>query len=128
MADLPYLAELNRLAYMHETAAMFAFTNWPAEKEMYQFFLSNLRGLLQDSKTQVFKALSAASGEILGFAGFTLVEGVQDKQALAQPAPDPTEAAIQNEPLGLNMDFMNVCARKIERLKGYMKGQKHYCM
>ena len=125
LADLPRLAEVNRLAYMHETATKVAFTKWPAEKEMYQFLLNNLRIIMQGPKNHFFKATSAASGEILGFASAMLVEGAEDEQA---PAPDPIKAASETELSGLNVDFMNQAAREIQRLKGYMKGQKYYCM
>ena len=133
LIDLPRLAEVNRLAYMHETATMVAFTNWPAEKEMHCFFLNSLRNIMQGPNNHFFKATSAASGEIVGFASLMLVEGSaagykQAPTTLPLPLESPLKTENEKEPAGLNVDFMNEANREIRRLKGYMKGRKHYCM
>ena len=42
LTDLPVLAEINRLAYLRETVAQFAFINWPDEAHMLNFFMTRV--------------------------------------------------------------------------------------
>ena len=131
-ADLPRLAELNRLAYMYDAAVMVAFTHWPAEKEMHRFFLNSLRNIMQSPNNHFFKATSAASGEIVGFASLMLVEGaaerVEPAPAVSLPGGIKTAKEIEFKALGLDVEFMSEANGEILRLKRYMKGRKHYCM
>jgi len=127
--DLPVLSEINRLAYTPETMAQIAFVNWPDEQNMRIFFTARVKERLVHPNTQVFKAVDTATGEITGFACWTLEEGDEEKPGFGEPvqqAPNPTSADIQQVPGFLNMEFVMTSGAEIGSLKNLMKGSKHY--
>ena len=125
--DLPVLAEINRLAYLPETIAQFAFTNWPDEANMLDFFTARVKDRLHDPDTQVFKAVEAATGRIAGFMCWTLEPENEGKPGSGVPVPTPTSNAAQQMPAGLNMEFIMTTGAEIETLRNHMKGTTHYC-
>ena len=126
ITDLPALAEINRLAYSRETISMFAFTNWPAETDMFNFFESRLEERFKSPGSQIFKAVSA-EGEILGFVCWSLEDDNETVPILTKPVPNPIAAAVQQMPAGLDMDFVLRTGAEVEQLKELMKGSRHYC-
>ncbi len=125
--DLPVLAEMNRLAYLRETVAQFAFTKWPDQPNMLNFFTARVEEQLHRPATQIFKAVEAATGEIVGFVCWTLEHADEDKPGFGEPVPTPTTIAIHQMPIGLDMGFVKTTGAEIESLKNHMKGMKHYC-
>ena len=124
ISDLPVLADINRLAYLPETTAQFAFTNWPDEADMLEFFTGRVHERLNDADTQVFKAVEIATGKILGFVCWTLERG---NEGLQLQGFGEAAASHQSPPPFLNMKFIMASGADIESLKSLMKGSRHYC-
>ncbi|KAI9698314.1 MAG: hypothetical protein M1820_007476 [Bogoriella megaspora] len=125
-ADIPELTELNRLAYMYETIAQFAFLKWPEKEDMFNFFKARTAERFNHCKTQVFKAVQAINGKTIGFPCWTLEEP-QDKPESGKPVPTPTASVIQQVPAGLNLHFVMTRSADVETLKNHMQGHKHCC-
>jgi len=80
----------------------------------------------QLSDTQVFKAVEAALGDIVGFVCLTLEHGNEDKPGFGVLVPTPTATATHQMPPGLNISFIMTTGAGVESLKSHMKGMKHY--
>jgi hypothetical protein len=128
--DLPILAEMNRLVYMREAISMIAFKNWPAETNMFNFFQSRIKQLMETPNAYIFKATSE-TGEIVGFISCTLVHEKGGVEAGAKaPSPDsngPTAKAMGQMEDIFNMEFMKGWAPVMESMKDLINGMKHYC-
>lgn len=127
--DLPALAEINRLAYCRETTAQFAFKNWPDDANMLEFFEARLAERLQNSGTQVFKAVDTATSNILGFVCLTLEKDKEAGVGSQEPALEitPTAKIMQQLPSYLNHDFVLKSGAEVEEMKSLMEGGEHYC-
>ena len=125
--DLPDLAEINRLSYLPETTAQFAFIDWPAEENMRSFFSIRIKDRLDHLGTQVFKAAIPVTQEIVGFVCWTLEQANEDNSEMTKPVPTPTAVAVHQIPPGLNMEFVKTNAAEMEKMNGHRKGMKHYC-
>lgn len=125
--DLPVLAELNRLTYLRETITQFAFTNWPDEDNMRNFFMARLGFRMKDADTEMFKAVDSATGEVVGFIGWTLEHGTEDRPSLGEPVLDPSAMAISDMPTFLNMKFVMETGAVMEALNRQMKKRRSYC-
>ena len=127
IADLPILADINRLAYLPEAISQFAWTNWPDKTDMYDFYTSRLRERFSSPETEVLKATETETGEIVGFVCWTREHGDKDKLRSGEPVPMPTAASLQQMPVGMNMEFVVTSGAEIESLMNHMKGTEHYC-
>jgi len=130
--DLPALAEINRLSYMGETISMFAFKDWPDEKNMREFFMARLRIRFDTTGTQVFKATDARTSKIVGFVCWTLEQGETadaklDKPLAASKTPTASLVQVEQMPPFLHRDFVIKTGAEVEELREFMKGEKHYC-
>ena len=127
IADLPVLAEINRLSYLPETAAQFAFKNWPDEAGMLKIFTARVKERFDHPDTLIFKAIDTTIGEIVGFVCWTLENGEQNKPDVGGPLPTPTATATHQMPAELNINFIMTTGAEIEKLRGQMEGMNHYC-
>ncbi|KAH8770569.1 acyl-CoA N-acyltransferase [Hyaloscypha finlandica] len=127
--DLPILAEMNRLVYMREAISMIAFKNWPAETNMFNFFQSRIKQLMETPNAYIFKATSE-TGEIVGFISCTLVHEKGGVEAGAKaPSPEsngPTSKAMGQMEDIFNMEFIKGWAPVMESMKDLINGMKHY--
>ena len=125
--DLPVLAEINRLAYLSETVAQFAFTDWPAEETMRTFFTARVQERLRHSATQVWKAALPTAQGIVGLVWWTLEHTQDDLRGLSEPNATPTTAAVSQMPPGLNLELVQTGGTEVEAMKDLMQGMEHYC-
>jgi hypothetical protein len=127
IADLPILAEINRLSYLRETSIQIAFPNWPDEVNMFNIFMERVKERLHNPDTQVFKAVVVATGETVGFVCLTLEQENRNDFELPDSVPTPSMNAIRQMPAGLNLKFVMTRTAEVESLKNHMTGVKHYC-
>jgi hypothetical protein len=127
IADLPILAEINRLSYLRETNIQIAFPNWPDEVNMFNIFMERIKERLHNPDTQVFKAVVVATGETVGFVCLTLEQENRDDFELPVSVPTPSMNAIRQMPAGINLKFVMTRTAEVESLKNHMTGVKHYC-
>jgi hypothetical protein len=128
--DLQALAEINRLSYMRETTAVFAFKDWPDEKNMFNFFTARIKDRFDNADTQIFKAIDPRTEKILGFVCWTFQKGEEADAQFEEPImvdKTPTAKLVEQMPPFLNLDFVISTGTEIEELKGIMRGEKHYC-
>lgn len=120
-ADLPALAEVNRSSYSEELASRFAHNSWTDTSYMYTFFKGRIGVRFDEPETQMFKAVDPGTGEIVGFACWTLEKGtVESKET-------PTGTMISRLPAGMNKEFIVAAGQQIEELRDLMKVEEHYC-
>ena len=126
-ADISVLADLNRLAYLRETIAMFVFTNWPAPEGMKKFFTARMTDRFNHPETLIFKAVNPSTGDILGFICWTLERKGEEEGGFPEPGTAPRAVGAQAASVGLNMDFLVYLTQPIDQMKTHMKGSDHYC-
>ncbi|KAI0204615.1 acyl-CoA N-acyltransferase [Astrocystis sublimbata] len=116
--DVALLAGINRRAYKPEVISSFAETNWPDDTNMIEFFKARIVPRLEDTASKVFVAKDPSTRNILGFICCTLED--------VQKEPSSTMQIMPSLPPFMNAKFVSSSAADVERLKGLMRGEKHY--
>ncbi|KAI1178247.1 acyl-CoA N-acyltransferase [Nemania sp. FL0916] len=120
--DLSAIAEINRRAYGEELVTRFAFTQEPDSKTMHEFFKARIASRFDDARTAIFKATDDATGEVLGFACWTL-------EAVDEAVPPPTGKLVQDRdsaPRFMDLEFVMAAGKVVEALGRHRKAETHY--
>ncbi|MCJ1380735.1 hypothetical protein MMC17_003843 [Xylographa soralifera] len=116
LADLPALAELNRLVYSREPLAEIVFLDWPNPATQLPYYTSLLQDRFRDPRTEVLKITDAASGAILASVCWTLVTGDAEASGIANTTL----------PAGVNVEFIGKMVANIRKVDALIAGRKHF--
>jgi hypothetical protein len=120
--DIPALANISALSYVHETFNAFFFTDWPNQDAYKAYFLARVTQTVQDPLTKVFKVVDLASTEIMGFVCLTLSGGDTSHTKPTNPGGNFVP------PPGFNLVFAAAVMSATAKLEDLFKGHKHYCL
>ncbi|CAJ2501476.1 Uu.00g043290.m01.CDS01 [Anthostomella pinea] len=120
LADLRALAEINQRTSSQEPVFRFAFKDGADRQTLVGFFEVRIASRFDDPLTEIFKAVDDSTGEIAGYACWTL-------EPLGKAKEPPTGKVIQNVDMScMNLDFVMAAGVIAEKLNKYRKGEEHY--